>query len=86
MARPFSSTAIGSSGPAVGCIAITPNDSTDLTSDVRALTINVGGVVVYDGWDGVTYTTAALPAGTYALLARRVRSTSTTATGITGWV
>ena len=86
MARPFASTAIGSSGPAVGCIAITPSDSTDLTSDVRALTLNVGGTVRFDGWDGVTYDTAALPAGTYPLLARRVRATGTTATGITGWV
>jgi L-asparaginase/Glu-tRNA(Gln) amidotransferase subunit D len=87
MAAPFASTAIGTDGPAVGSFAITPADGTDLSSNIRALTIGTtAGVVVYDGWDGVTYTTGTLPVGTYALCARRIRSTGTTAAGLTGWV
>lgn len=76
----------GSSEPAVGAYAITPNDSSDLTSRIRCVTLNVGGTLSFVGWDGQTYTTAALPAGSYPLYATRIRATGTTATGITGWV
>jgi len=34
----------------------------------------------------VTYTTGPLPVGTYPMLARRIRATGTTATGLTGWI
>lgn len=74
-------------GPATGAIAVTPNDSTDLSASVRAVTINAGGTLSYiSSRDGATYTTATLPAGTYPLFASRIRATGTTATGITGWV
>ena len=86
MAQPFSNHAIGSDGPAVGAFAVTPADGTDLSSYIRAITINGMGVLVYDGWDGVTYTTGILPVGSYPLCARRIRAAGTTATGITGWV
>lgn len=86
MARPFAVYANGSEGPALRSIAITPNNSTDLVDDIRAVTLNVGGTLSYDGWDGITYSTNALPAGTYPIQIRRVRATGTTATGITGWV
>lgn len=71
---------------ATGAIAVTPSDSTNLSQNVRAVTINASGTLSFIGWDGVTYTTGTLPAGTYALLATRIRATGTTATGITGWI
>lgn len=86
MPRNMKDLPVGSDLSAVHGFAITPADGSDLTYYIRAITLNVGGVLVYDNWEGETCTTAALPAGTYALQARRVRSTSTTATGITGWV
>ena len=76
----------GIESPAIAAYAVTPNDSTDLTQPIRAVTINASGTVSYvSSVDGATYTTGTLPAGTYALFARRIRSTGTTATGITGW-
>lgn len=84
MAQPFSVT--GAAGPALRGFAITPADGSDLADHVRAVTLNGGGTLSYVAWDGVTYTTAALPAGTYPLQAIRIRATGTTATGITGWV
>lgn len=75
------------SGPAIGAAVITPSNTADLPRQVRAITIGTaGGVIVYDGRDGVTYTTGPLPAGSYPLFARRVRATGTTATGLTGWM
>lgn len=86
MARPFRSYTPSFDGPALGAIAVTPDNNTDLESDIRGITINAGGTVSYMGWDGVVYTTATLPVGTYAMCARRIRATGTTATGITGWI
>ena len=71
---------------ATGAFAVTPSDGADLALRIRAVTINVSGVISYVGWDGVTNTTATLPAGTYPLLAKRIRATGTTATAITGWI
>ena len=72
---------------ALGAISITPNNGADLPEKVRAVTIGGNaGVIVYDGWDGVTYTTRALPVGTYPMLAQRIRATGTTATELTGWI
>ncbi len=86
MPKPFANNATGMEASAVRAFVITPSDGTDLVDDIRAVTLNAGGTLSYVAWDGVTYTTAALPAGTYALQARRIRATGTTATGITGWV
>jgi len=71
--------------PAKGAYAVTPHDSTALTAPARMITINVSGTLSYIGWDGVTYTTGALPVGSYPVFATHVRSTGTTATGITAW-
>jgi len=89
MAKPFATSAImndAASASAVRSFTITPHDTNELADYIRAVTINVGGVLVYTAWDGTECTTAALPAGTYALLSKRIKSTGTTATGITGWV
>lgn len=72
--------------PAIGCEAVTPSDSTDLTTPCRQVTINGSGTVSYiSSIDGQTYTTGALPVGSYPLFASRIRSTGTTATDITAW-
>lgn len=76
----------GSIEAAGGVYAITPSDSTDLTERVRAITIgSAAGTISFVGWDGVTYTSNPLPLGTYALYAKRIRASGTTATGISGW-
>jgi hypothetical protein len=86
MSDPFASNAPGLTSPGIGAFAITPNNSTDLAQAIRAVTIGGdAGVIVYD-WQGTTYTTGALPVGTYAMRATRIRATGTTATGLTGWV
>ena len=71
--------------PANGAQVVTPHDSNALTRPIRMLTINVGGTVSYIGWDGTTYTTDTLPPGSYPMFATHIRSTGTTATGLTGW-
>jgi len=79
MARPVTS-------PALGSMAITPSDSTDLVARIRAVTLNVGGTLAWVNEEDVTQATGPLPAGTYPLMARRILATGTTATGLTGWV
>lgn len=74
-------------GPALWGFAITPADGADLADDVRAITIGTAaGVIAYHDWNGIARTTGSLPVGTYPMLARRILSTGTTATGLTGWV
>lgn len=88
MPDPFAMQALATNGPAIGAVALTPSDSTDLAQSIRGVTIGgAGGTLCFiSSRDGQTYTTASLPAGTYALTARRVLATGTTATGLTGWI
>ena len=73
--------------PALRTFAITPADGSDLADYIRAICIGTtAGVVVYHDWDGVARTTGALTTGLHPLLARRILSTGTTATGLTGYV
>lgn len=73
--------------PAAGSIAVTPSDNTDLANRVRGVTIGTtAGTIAYVGWDGANYTTGPLPIGTYALYAKRILSTGTSAAGLTGWI
>lgn len=83
----FASKGVAIDSPAVGAFAITPSNDTDLTVAIRAITIggDAGTVSYISSRDGQTYTTGTLPAGSYPLLASRIRATGTTATGITGW-
>ena len=85
MADQFLSTQPNINSGAQGALVVTPHNTTALTQRIRALTINVAGTVSFIGWDGVTYTTDTLPIGTHPLLATHIRSTGTTATGLTGW-
>ena len=85
--NPFHYHSKSSNGPAIGSFPITPADGTDLATDIRAITLNAGGTLSWVSVDdNAVKTTAALPPGTYPLLARRIRATGTTATGLTGWV
>lgn len=69
-------------GGAADWVAITPNDSTDLAVDCRAVIIAVGGTFKATKPNGVDVTTT-LPPGTHILPCRRIWSTGTSATGIT---
>jgi hypothetical protein len=50
------------------------------------ITLGSGGTLRWTGRDGVVNTTAALPAGSYPIAARRIHATGTTAGTLTGWV
>lgn len=69
----------GFGDPAVGVLAITPNDSTTLPQIVRALYIGSAGSVAVTMQDGTTATFANVPAGT--ILPIRVTQVLNTGTG-----
>lgn len=70
-------------------LVVTPNDSTDIAlpddrSFIRGFQVNVAGNVVVDlTGSGTTITLAVLSGVFYPYGLKRVRATSTTATGIT---
>lgn len=88
MSNLFSSQSIGTAGPAIGAIVITPSDGANLSSAIRAVTIGAasGTLSFISSRDGQTYHTGHLPIGTYALCASRISATGTSATGLTGWI
>ena len=63
--------------------AVTPSDSTDLTTLARAIYVGGAGNVVAVRHDNTAVTFTGVQAGTVLPIAvRRINSTSTTATGI----
>lgn len=70
--------------PAESCVAVTANDSTDLSGGLtRALYIGGGGAVSIDDAAGNTVLFSGLNAGTVLpIRVKRVRATNTTATNI----
>lgn len=88
MSDPFKYHRIEVESGAIGAFAVTPSDSADLSKAIRAVTIGTaGGTLSFvSSKDGLVHTTGPLPVGTYALFAKRIRATGTTATGLTGWV
>lgn len=64
---------------------VTPNDSTDLSVEARALVITVSGDIHVQTPNG-TERTCTVPAGVFPGRVKRVYSTGTTATGITALV
>ncbi len=78
----------GLDAPSLGGKAVTPNDSTDLASPVRAVTIGTtGGTIRYThARTGDICTTGPLPVGQHSIWASRIWATGTTATGLTGWI
>ena len=71
---------------AQGAIAITPSDTVDLASPIRAVTIGTAAGVIRYMHRGVIYTTGPLPVGPHSFEASRIMATGTTATGLTGWI
>ena len=88
MNDPFAAHAASLTGPALGAMAVTPSDTADLASAIRALTIGTAGgsVSFLSSRDGSVYTTGPLPVGTYSLCASRILASGTTASGLTGWI
>ncbi len=82
----FKSTARSITSPALGAFVVSPSDSTNLASPIRAITLNAAGTLAWLNEDGVAQATALLPAGTYPLIATRILATGTTAAGLTGWI
>lgn len=75
------------SDPATSAVAITPNDSTNLTVTARAIYVGTGGTVVLKGWDDVSVTFVKIPDGTILpVAAKRVMATGTTATDLVALV
>lgn len=69
--------------PAKGAAAITPSDTTDLTTVTRGLYVGVSGNVKVDMADGTTVTFTGLASGIiHPISAVRVYATGTTATNI----
>lgn len=83
MADNFQEYTPGLSSPATDAVAVTPNDSTDLTVVPRALWVGGAGdlsVIMRDGSSPVTFT--GITVGYHPLRVSRVRATGTTATNI----
>ena len=85
-ANPLIARSLSVTSPALGSIAVTPDDDADLATGIRAITIGAAGTVTWISRYGTTHETAELPAGTYPMFATRILSTGTTATQITGWI
>ncbi|MGA0398230.1 MAG: spike base protein, RCAP_Rcc01079 family [Ilumatobacteraceae bacterium] len=70
-------------GPAHHAVAVTPNDSTDLTDTSRALYVGAAGDVKVDMYGSGTVTFVGVTAGSVLpVRVDRVYSTGTTATSI----
>lgn len=82
----FKTIARSITSPALGSFVIVPSDSVNLSSPIRAITLNVGGTLAWIGEEGVAQTTGILPVGTYPVMATRILATGTTATNLTGWL
>lgn len=84
MSDPFQSYGTGLEAPATRAVAVTPNDSTDLTVFARALYVGVGGNITLDtvgGDSAVAF--VGVPAGSIlSVRTQRVRLTGTTASDI----
>lgn len=72
--------------PASNFFAITPSNTVDFTQGVtRGIYVGTGGDVVAVGQDGTAVTFTAVPGGVILpIVAKRVNSTSTTASNLVG--
>lgn len=71
---------------ASGIEAVTPSDTAELSTVSRALWVGTGGNVVVVMFDRTTATIANVPDSTLLpIRVRQVKSTGTTASGITSW-
>lgn len=85
---PFSAHSAGVTAPALGSVAIVPDDDADLATVVRSITIGgLPGTIRYvSARDGQICETNSLPLGQHPIWAVRVLATGTTATDLTGWI
>jgi hypothetical protein len=74
--------------PALGLVAITPSDSTDLSTAVRSIYVGVGGDVCVIDTAGNTVTHVGAPQGGYLgpFAVARVKATGTTASSLIGYI
>lgn len=83
MANEFTEYKTSLTAPARNAAAVTPNDSTDLANDSRALYVGGAGDISIVTVGGDTVTLSSVPAGAVlSIMVRRVRATGTTATNI----
>jgi hypothetical protein len=83
MADNFANYVPSLDSPGLHALAVTPSDSTDLTTNSRALWIGVAGDVTLDTAGGeTTILFKNVPIGWLQVRTARVRSTGTTATNI----
>ena len=73
--------------PAENAVAVTPNDSTDLTYTTRAVLVGTGGdLEVVMAGAGNTVVIAGVPDGAFLpIRVSRIKATNTTASGITAF-
>lgn len=83
VANPNSASSIAGLSPARHATAVTPDNTTKLATNSRALYIGTGGDVTVLMVEGATVTFTAVPSGTtLPICIQRVNSTGTTATNI----
>lgn len=84
--NPFELSADSVSSPARNCVAIVPNDATDLPVVTKAIYVGTGGNIVVRTIEGAADVTFAnVPTGTVLpIRARAIRATGTTASQIVG--
>jgi hypothetical protein len=79
----FSQFTRGASGPVNGAVAVTPDNSNDLTNTTRGIYVGGAGNIKVDMADGTTVTFTAIAIGiVHPLRVKRVYATGTTATTI----
>lgn len=76
----------GLEAPARGLLAITPNDSTDISAQIRAINVAESGTVKLTMLDGSEGTIFVAAGSVFPVRARRIWATGTTATGIVGLI
>lgn len=82
MPDPFDSFNAGLESPASHAYAVTPDDTQDLPTSCRALSVAQGGTVRLTTVGGDDVTVAVTEGSPFPLRCRRIWATGTTATGI----
>ena len=87
-ASAFPGISSGPTTPAVGLVAITPNDSADLATQVRMIYVGTGGDVSVIDTLGTTVVHKNVLGGTYLgpFWVARVKATGTTAADMVGYL
>jgi len=81
----FASNSEGLTAPVDNAEAITPNDSADIVTATRALSVGAGGTLRVTTLGGNTVDLNPQDGQFMPIRVSRVHATGTTATGIVGW-